>query len=95
MNRRNFINSLLTIGAGFTILPSAGRIWKAERSLYRWFPNNPNLDIIIAWTDADIKRWNSFPIHLADEVHRKFIEKLQVRNEVPANDLIHQFTTLT
>ena len=38
MNRRNFINSLLTIGAGFTILPSAGRIWKAEVSLYERLP---------------------------------------------------------
>lgn len=31
MNRRNFINGLLTLGAGFMVLPSAGRIWKAQR----------------------------------------------------------------
>lgn len=31
MDRRNFIGSLLALGAGFTILPSipGGRIWKA------------------------------------------------------------------
>lgn len=29
MNRRNFIQGLLTAGAGFMVLPSAGRLWKA------------------------------------------------------------------
>lgn len=33
MNRRNFIRGLLTAAAGFTILPGAGRIWKAERKI--------------------------------------------------------------
>lgn len=32
MNRRNFIKSILVAGASFTILPGAGRIWKATRS---------------------------------------------------------------
>lgn len=27
--RRNFLNELLAAGAGFTILPGAGRVWKA------------------------------------------------------------------
>ncbi len=33
MNRRNFIGGLLTIGAAFTILPGAGRIWTPNRNL--------------------------------------------------------------
>jgi len=32
MNRRNFIGNLLAIGAGFAVLPGAGRIWRPERS---------------------------------------------------------------
>lgn len=31
MNRRNFINNLIVAGASFTILPGAGRIWRATR----------------------------------------------------------------
>lgn len=33
MNRRNFIGSLLALGAGFTILPGTGRVWRAEKKL--------------------------------------------------------------
>lgn len=44
MNRRNFIQSLLTAGASFTILPGAGRLWKAERAIIPAI--NP------AWVDA-------------------------------------------
>lgn len=33
MNRREFFRSTLTALAGFTILPGAGRIWKAERKI--------------------------------------------------------------
>ena len=40
MNRRSFVRKLAGIGL-FTILPGAGRIWKAERqSPYRWLPND-------------------------------------------------------
>jgi len=39
MNRRSFVRKLAGIGL-FTILPGAGRIWKAERqSPYQWLPN--------------------------------------------------------
>ena len=31
MNRRNFLRSLATGLAGFTILPGVGRVWKAQR----------------------------------------------------------------
>lgn len=30
--RRNFIRNVLVAGASFTILPSAGRIWRAKRA---------------------------------------------------------------
>lgn len=40
MNRRSFLDTMLKGAAAFTILPGAGRIWKAEKSLYRWLPNN-------------------------------------------------------
>ena len=33
MNRRNFISNLLTATAGFTILPSAGRLWVAKQEV--------------------------------------------------------------
>ena len=32
MNRRNFIKNILVAGASFSVLPGAGRIWKATRS---------------------------------------------------------------
>lgn len=35
MNRRNFIKGLITAAAGFSILPGAGRIWKAEARIVR------------------------------------------------------------
>ena len=35
MNRRNFFQSILAIGAGFTILPGAGRLW-VPREDDRW-----------------------------------------------------------
>lgn len=31
MNRRNFFSTLATAAAGFTILPGAGRVWRATR----------------------------------------------------------------
>lgn len=31
MNRRNFLGTLLSATAGFSILPGAGRLWKAQR----------------------------------------------------------------
>lgn len=43
MNRRNFIQNILIAGASFTILPGAGRIWKAVREV----PSH------IAFVDAD------------------------------------------
>ena len=33
MDRRNFIGSLLVAGAGFFVLPGAGRLWVPERKL--------------------------------------------------------------
>jgi hypothetical protein len=33
VNRRNFLCNILVAGASFTILPGAGRIWKAQRQL--------------------------------------------------------------
>jgi len=33
MNRRNFLNSILLAGASFSILPGAGRLWKARREV--------------------------------------------------------------
>lgn len=35
MNRRSFLTDLLKGAVAFTILPSAGRIWKAERRLIK------------------------------------------------------------
>lgn len=35
MNRRNFLGSLLAIGAGFTILPGAGRVWVPSREIVK------------------------------------------------------------
>jgi hypothetical protein len=45
MNRRNFIGSLLTAGAGFAILPPAAtaRIWKAIRPPFLECPTQGNL----------------------------------------------------
>lgn len=60
MNRRSFLDAMLKGAAAFTILPSAGRIWKAER----WLPNNPS-GTIIPWTDADMLRYNALPFELA------------------------------
>jgi hypothetical protein len=36
MDRRNFIGTMLAVGAGFMILPpvAGGRIWKAERTVF-------------------------------------------------------------
>ena len=45
MDRRNFIGRLLAIGAGFTILPGAGRIWKVTRTVHcRFIPNPAYID---------------------------------------------------
>ena len=33
MDRRNFIGSLLAVGAGFFVLPSAGRVWVPDRRI--------------------------------------------------------------
>jgi len=35
MNRRNFIRGLLVSGAAFTVLPGAGRLWRAQRASVR------------------------------------------------------------
>lgn len=39
MNRRNFIGGLLAAAAGFTILPGAGRVWKAVITQRMVVPN--------------------------------------------------------
>lgn len=36
MNRRGFLRDLLLGGAAFSILPGAGRIWKAQRKVPPW-----------------------------------------------------------
>ena len=50
MNRRNFLRSLATGLAGFTILPGAGRVWRAQRQIVAaqvehlvpfWFQTQP------------------------------------------------------
>lgn len=83
MNRRNFLRGLLVAGAGFTILPGTGRIWKAvidQRAIV-----NP------AWVTADydlvISGFNprfhgGFWCFVSDEDGLK-IE----RGEIAANDL--------
>ena len=53
LDRRNFLGNLIIAGAVFTILPGAGRIWRAERRIvnpdwkdepleisYVWLPNH-------------------------------------------------------
>jgi len=42
MNRRNFLQSLGALGI-FNILPSAGRVWRAQKpELYKYLPNFHN-----------------------------------------------------
>ena len=48
MNQRNFLSGLLVAGAGFTILPGNGRIWKAVTD--QWTIINP------LWVDTDCDR---------------------------------------
>lgn len=43
MNRRGFLARLATGLAGFTILPGAGRVWKAERVVVVPPPPSPVL----------------------------------------------------
>lgn len=56
MNRRNFIRGLLAAGAGFAILPGAGRLWKVQK--YVVFPGNPNApyDVVLLITEDPWKR---------------------------------------
>lgn len=45
MNRRNFIGNLLALGAGFTILPGAGRLWVPPKlELFRYIPHTYDYD---------------------------------------------------
>lgn len=41
MNRRGFLGTLGSALAGFTILPGAGRIWKATREPVSFFDEGP------------------------------------------------------
>jgi len=58
-SRRNFIGSLLAIGAGFSILPPSAtypRIWTAERKLFT--PDQAKVNYI--WNDYFLS-WNWMP----------------------------------
>jgi len=57
MNRRNFINGIMVAGAGFMILPGAGRIWVPETILlHHWsYPSVPTFD---TWDTDGIRRVN-------------------------------------
>lgn len=63
MNRRNFIGNLLAIGAGFTILPGAGRLWvptdKIIRCKFEWF-EFPQPYHNYALHGVEIGRWSSY-----------------------------------
>lgn len=56
MNRRNFIGNLLAATAGFTILPSAGRIWKATRQV--------ETEINLAWGMERVWIYANYPLAL-------------------------------
>lgn len=49
MNRRNFIKNLMVAGAAFTVLPGAGRIWKAERAPVILSDDLPHIQITYRW----------------------------------------------
>jgi len=58
MNRRNFLKNILVAGASFSILPSAGRLWKAEREFIHT-PNNylPSLLYPNVWFNTKNDGW--------------------------------------
>ena len=53
MNRRDFIRASATALLGFTILPGAGRVWKARRDV-RWIVNpawvNAPFEMVFIWS---------------------------------------------
>lgn len=59
MDRRNFIGALLTIGAGFSILPGAGRLWVPERTII--LPDHEVRSIwethYVSWADSQVPVW--------------------------------------
>lgn len=65
MNRRSFLADLLKGAAAFTILPSAGRMWKTPSDV--WLPNNPS-GKIIPWTEHDMCRFNALPYKIATQM---------------------------
>lgn len=56
MNRRSFINNILVAGASFSILPGAGRVWRAQREqvIHDWDYNRS----VILWAIEN------YPIYL-------------------------------
>jgi len=48
MNRRSFFGALLKGAAAFTILPSAGRVWKATRAVPNPLYENAEYDVMFA-----------------------------------------------
>lgn len=90
MNRRSFLSAMLKGAAAFTILPGAGRLWKAERPLYRWLPNNSSGVVINSlW---DIELYNRLPYYLAKTQINS--ERAQMMNfhEAAFENLIKQFS---
>lgn len=55
--RRNFLGTLLVAGATFTILPGAGRLWRARRRTRLW-KVNPE------WVNAEYAMywWSEVPL---------------------------------
>jgi hypothetical protein len=62
MNRRNFLSKLAGIGL-FSILPGAGRVWKAERK-------------VIIWSDEQTLEYYKIA-HRFDSPHFQFLPTFQ------------------
>jgi hypothetical protein len=68
MNRSNFIHGLLTVGAGFVVLPGAGRVWKAvidQRAVLDPNMFDPN-EYVGKW--HFIMDWKTYPMNAGCEI---------------------------
>ena len=92
MNRRNFIGTLLAATAGFTILPSAEKIWKARKTM--WIPNPEWINApyeVIWWMIEDYEGAIAYPcLKLTPTVNLMNLKELPQIKHLPKARLMSE-----
>ena len=92
-SRRSFLRSILVAGASFSILPGAGRVWKASRQSPEAYDIHDLMDLIWKIKEARKREGGSTFFRVSGFPHTR-IEEVRIPISIPSQDeLLRLFGT--